>query len=265
MTFPIYDSKNGMTFDQDWTQGRAIYGGLSGAVLLQACLDAHPLAPRSCMISFVGPVVAGPAEVVTRILRVGKSVTHMLAEIVQEGETRVSGLFALGSARKTGFKLGSPSRKFDAPESGLPLIHTEGLTPTFIKNFEFRFLGDSLPFSGTKPSIEGWVRASNEALSPAHPDIPGAFTPFLLAVLDAWPPPIWSSLTAPANGSTLTWNVSFMPQAFAEQDPEAWFAYASNTVAGDEGYATFEARLYDSEFRLLAITSQVFAEFSPAE
>jgi len=264
MTTPIYCSKHGITFEQDWTQGRAVYGGLTGAVLLQACLDAHPLPPRSCMISFVGPVTAGPAEVTTRTLRVGKSVSHVLAEIVQESETRVTGLFALGDSRKTGLHIAPPSRVFDPPDSGLPLTYMEGITPIFIKNFEFRFLGNSLPFSGTDAKLMGWVRASSSAaFAPEEPELPGSFTPLLLALLDAWPPPIWSALTSPAPGSTLTWNVNFMPPAFSKQDPGSWFAYSSNTLASGEGYAVFEAHLYDADGRLLAITSQAFAEFSP--
>ena len=91
-----------------WTQGRAIYGGLTGALLLASIKcrlkDAagsgsgspHPL--RSFTVSFVGPATTGAVEVHAEILRVGKNVTQAQATLRQDGAIVATALTAGASS-----------------------------------------------------------------------------------------------------------------------------------------------------------------------
>ena len=77
LTSMLQDAASGGTVEVErgWTQGRAIYGGLSGSLLLAAMKGRlrdlagstgqpavlHPL--RSITVSFIGPATTGPVEI----------------------------------------------------------------------------------------------------------------------------------------------------------------------------------------------------------
>jgi acyl-CoA thioesterase len=83
------------------------------------------------------------------------------------------------------------------------------------------------------------------------------------ALLDAWPPPVWNLVTMPFPGSSISWFISFQPPAHRTDIPEdAWWIYNSSLQSSHNGYAHFEANIWNCHGEHVAISRQVFAEFS---
>ena len=70
---------------ENWMQGRTTYGGLSSALCLKAVSNNHTDLPplRSAQINFTGPV-GGLVTIHTKIIRQGKSVSFIQAELIGE-------------------------------------------------------------------------------------------------------------------------------------------------------------------------------------
>ena len=70
-----------VTVNDDWLQGRTIYGGLAGAFCLEATLrqlaDLPPL--RSAQFAFIGPATGG-LRVTPTVLRRGKSTVFVAVD-----------------------------------------------------------------------------------------------------------------------------------------------------------------------------------------
>src|SRR6478752_3345958 len=86
----IHASEGASTLDvpEDWLQGRTLFGGLQAVVGLAAMRSLAPDAPlRSLQVTFVAPVPGGPVHARARILRSGKSATHVESRIVDGDNT----------------------------------------------------------------------------------------------------------------------------------------------------------------------------------
>ena len=90
------------TITDDWLQGRTTYGGLSAALCLAATLAQHGDLPplRSAQIAFIGPA-AGEVHIRSRILRRGKSVAFVEADLCQGEALATRALFAFGAPRES--------------------------------------------------------------------------------------------------------------------------------------------------------------------
>src|SRR5690606_12572785 len=76
------------TIADSWYQGRGAYGGLVAAALVHAMNIERPdpgQRLRTATFHFSAPLVAAPARLTTTLVRAGNSVSHMRAEIVQDG------------------------------------------------------------------------------------------------------------------------------------------------------------------------------------
>ena len=87
---------------EDWMQGRAIYGGLSTALCLDACLKCYPDLPplRSANVNFVGPA-SEELSVIVKVLRRGKSVAFVEAQLQGEAGLVTSAVFSFGAGRES--------------------------------------------------------------------------------------------------------------------------------------------------------------------
>src|SRR5689334_13621143 len=67
----------------DWLQGRTLFGGVQAVIGLAAMRSLAPQGPlRSLQVTFLAPVPGGVVQARARILRSGKSATHVEARIV---------------------------------------------------------------------------------------------------------------------------------------------------------------------------------------
>ncbi|MBB1056672.1 thioesterase family protein [Dietzia sp. B19] len=252
-----------------WTQGRAIYGGLTGALLLASIKgrlrdvagsgagpgSLHPL--RSFTVSFVGPATPGPVEVHAEILRVGKNVTQAQATLRQDGAIVATALAAFGKHRESTIVVPPRHPMPELPEPGTiePFPYIEKMTPEFYKFLALRQFGGALPFSGAETGdLSGWaqLREAPEELHEEH----------LLVLADAWPPATIQMLSGFAPASSLTWTLELVAEIGPDTiPPEALFAYEATTDASRDGYAHTHAMMWRPDGALTAISRQTITVF----
>lgn len=245
---------------EGWGQGRTAFGGLAGAFALRALEQLEPqLAERglrSALVSFVGPLRPGPVQAASRILRAGSSVTHAQVELLQAQQVTTSMLAAFGEPRDTRLQTPAPTMPTMPPPEALPAMpFLKGLTPDFSQNYEYRWTTQASPLSGAAiGQSQGWVRS----LHPEPIDTAG-----LIAMLDSWPPPIWSRAKRPFTSSSLSWQIHLRSAPPPGGWPaDRWYFYDARTLWAEDGYSDFEARLWSAEGELIASSRQAVAEFS---
>jgi len=240
---------------EGWGQGRAAYGGISGALVLRAAEQSSDRPIRSLSLNFVGPLAVGEAKINTRILREGRSATHVAAEITQSDGVVTAALILLGEARETAVDYAGPvAPSMVPPSEALEMPYVPGLTPEFTQHFSYLWTTNSFPFSGGEPHVQGWIRAK-EGISASPAGIVG--------LIDAWPPPVWSMVDHPHPGSSVSWFVTFTPQAYrTDLARDAWWSFDSRLTTSHGGYAHFESHIWNEKGEHVAISRQVFAEFS---
>lgn len=255
--------------EDGWTQGRAIYGGLTGALMLAAMkgrlrelagTTGEPVvvAPlRSITVSFIGPATPGPVEIEAEILRVGSNVTQCQATVRQAGEVVAVALAAFGKHRESALTVESAHSMPDLgePTAVDPFPYVEKLTPEFYRFVELRQVGGEIPFSGAPSGeLSGWtsLRESPERFEEEH----------LVLLTDAWPPAPIQMLEGFAPGSSLTWTLEVIgeigPESTAADTP---FAYAATTDSARHGYAHTNARMWTPQGELAAISRQTITIF----
>jgi acyl-CoA thioesterase len=248
---------------QDWSQGRASFGGLIGALLYEAMvvrlaeegLEGRPV--RSLTVSFVAPAVLDtPTAFEVEVLRSGKSVVSLQARARQGGETvaLMQGSFGAPRPSKVSFTA-MPVAEMKALEESIALDPVAGLTPRYLEHLAVRWGIGGLPFSGTpSPAVGGWLRLQGEQ-QPAPLD--GAH---LLVLVDAWPLALLSHLSTPTVGSTLSWTIEFM-QPVPPLDSQAWYRYRALIEHAADGYGHTSAALWTAEGELLALSRQTVTVF----
>jgi acyl-CoA thioesterase len=249
---------HGAEVGASWSQGRATYGGLVGGLLARAAGMEVPAerALRSALIDFIAPVAPGHVELETRVLRSGRTLTHVEARLLQADEVAAVFTGVYGSPRSTSLRvLGAPPAAAPRWDELPRLPYIEGAMPRFTQHFEYRVTPGQQLFSGAaRGQISGYVR---------HVEGGPIDAAGMLGLLDAWPPAFMPTLQRPAVASTVTWMVDFteeLPALGAESG--AYYRYEAELLAGGAGYASCDARLWSDTGQLVAISRQLVAEFS---
>jgi len=235
-----------------WTQGRTAYGGLTAAIALLAVERAHEgLAPlRSALVSFVGPA-AGRLSVTSRVLRRGRSVAFIEAEVTGEAGIAAVCQFCFGAARPSSLSYEHmPPPNVGRPEEGAAFPVFEGM-PAFVNNFERRAAGDRPdPFAGSDlAEIMMWARFREQRPAPGAVDV--------LAIADILPPAALALGGKKGPISSMTWIVNFL----VDDPAGGWsLAYAAAEDARD-GYSSQNMLLWDETLRPVAAARQSVAVF----
>ncbi|MDQ8038431.1 MAG: thioesterase family protein [Pedobacter sp.] len=240
-----------------WTQGRANYGGLVGALMYARTQSLFAQTPflRSATVSFVGPVATGPATVTAEILRGGKSVTQTEARILQNGEVVALLLCSFGTARESYISVpAQPAPVFKSPDECQALPYVAGMTPEFTQHFDFRWGHGDFPFTGSAlPELGGWMRLKEGRAGVDMLD--------LFMLVDAWPPAILPMVKGVAPGSSMTWTLEpiHLPEG---KTSSSWWQYQAVTEFAQNGYGNCAAKIWDDEGRLVAISRQTVVVFA---
>src|SRR5580692_11567884 len=137
---------------EDWSQGRATFGGMVSALGNEAMRRLVPAdrALRGLDTTFVGPVLAGEVNLDAEILRVGKAVTIARARLWSDGNLAATLTGVYGAARATALTLG-PTVAAGVPAAvDLPERSTAELRgPSFLQHFAYRWAEGSPPFTGS--------------------------------------------------------------------------------------------------------------------
>ncbi len=204
---------------------------------------------RSAFVSFVGPA-AGPLRFESRVLRQGKSATFVSADCLAEAGVcvRAEFLFTTPRVSRVRHEFGMPPSA-DPPESLAPL-NTGGKGPASLGNFDIRPATATLPASGASyPELLAWVR---------HGDASGVDPAVsLIALADALPPAVLTSLTDLVPLSSMTWTVDLARPAQAGD----WHLLRSTGQRARDGYSFQTMEIWDRSGAPVLAGSQTVAVF----
>lgn len=242
----------------DWLQGRAIYGGLSAALCLatvnKAVAELAPL--RSAQIAFVGP--AGPGlRIHPHILRQGKSMAFVAADMTSGDNAAVRATFGFGAARESALAHAhAKAPDVAGPESGgLFFEDSEGrnLGPNFARHFDSVRAAGAGPMSGAEiPEFCVWMRHRDEAM---RESLVG-----LVALADALPPAAMASMHAPAPVSSITWQFDLLTDRPATDG--GWWLCRSRAEQIAAGYSAQHMTIWDSRREPVLVGRQAVAVFA---
>lgn len=241
-----------LTIPDTWRQGRTAFGGLVAAAGLAAMRHrVDPALPlRNLLVAFVGPSGTAGIRAHGTILRQGKSVTHVQGEVrTDQGELCATLHGCFGADRASGVsRIAHDAPAWPRPEELTELPFMEGLSPSFTRHFRYRWAEGPYPLEG-KPdgAYGGWISCRGDEQKTDEPH--------LLALMDAWPSPSLSMLTAIAPASTLTWSLDLLHPGtgFSITD---WWRFKTHVDAAQNGYVSEEARLWTPDGQLAGISRQ---------
>jgi len=211
----------------DWLQGRTMFGGLQVAIALKAMRSLAVQAPlRSLQATFVAPVPGGPVRARARVLRSGRSATHVEARIVDGEQTLalVAGVFGL--ARESSVKV-VPQQPAVAPGSPVEMKYVPGMAPAFTQHFAARWLRGGLPYSG--------ATERDNVIELGMRDAGTATEYHVVAMADFIPPIALSFLRERAAAASLTWMLEMLADDVGALPLEGWRMDAHVRAARD-GY-----------------------------
>lgn len=251
----LTDTRDGarLTIPENWLQGRTTFGGLSAALCLQAVYRQHPNLPpiRSATINFIGPV-HGTVVIETRILRQGKSVCFIEAEMKHEGEVLTHAIFCFGKSRTS-----TINQVFGSHPDYKSVQDSENLfdkidKPQFTQFFECRLAKGKLPILGSgKHEHLLWLRLKEE-MEP-NPIL-------LLAIGDMPPAAIMPMLDRLVPTSSINWSVNFVQSHPSTED--GWWLLESTAEDAQNGYSSQNMQLWNSRGELITVSRQSVAYFN---
>ncbi len=240
------------TITEEWMQGRTTYGGLSAALCLAGTLVSHADLPplRSAQIAFIGPA-GGEVTARTRVLRQGKSMTYVEADLSQGDALATRALFAFGSGRESVINV----NRFPMPDVAAPddceLLWRHRTPLNFLQQFDARVGFGGRPGDGTgNGDIAYWFRLRDPS------GIPPAVR--LLALADTPPPAVMPMFNAFAPISTATWQLEVLDP---EASGEGWHLIRSSAEAGANGYTSQTMGMWDESGRAVLAARQMVALF----
>lgn len=243
----------------DWGQGRAIFGGVIGAVLYTAMrrevgVERHLL---SFTLSFVAPLEADVDFITSSsILRAGKSAVQIESRIIQNDQTVAVALALFGLLRDSSIQVDAiAAPDAPAPDGLPPLPFIPNVVPEFTKHLQYRWAFGGLPFSGTKSrEMGGWVRLPDNA-DDLNSELDIAR---LIMLIDAWPPATLPLLAKPAPASSMTWTISFAQPLPAITE---WLLYKAEIDHAASGYSQIRSHIWNHAGECVALSSQTVALF----
>lgn len=238
---------------EDWQQGRTLFGGLQAAIALAAMRTVAPPAPlRTLQATFLAPVPGGPVRARARVLRSGKSATHVEGRIVDADDNTLAlviGIFGL--ARESAVTV----RPVQGPVGrdravGIP-TRLPG-APNFTQHYRARWLAGSPPFTG------GTEREN--VIELAMLDEGNATEAHVLAMADYVPPVALSFLKERVAGASLTWMLELLGADVAALPLEGW-RIDVRMMAAEAGYTQQSLVLWGPGGVPVALGTQSMAVF----
>ncbi|GAB3031611.1 hypothetical protein GCM10011376_24930 [Nocardioides flavus (ex Wang et al. 2016)] len=247
------DGLLGAELDPGWVVGGGVNGGYLLGVVGRAVAETIPAKPHPLSVSayYLSAARPGPAQVSTRLLREGGSVTTVSAELAQEGATRIAVLATYGDlgalpddVATTAEPPAIPPLEECVPGSLAP-EETRRVAP-LMERFDLRFDPACVGWAVGEPSGRGHIQAWFRMADGHDVDPVG-----LLMVCDALPP-VTFDLGRPGWAPTLelTVHVRAVPAP-------GWLRVSHRTrnVAG--GMFEEDCEVWDSAGRLVAQSRQL--------
>jgi acyl-CoA thioesterase len=251
--FEVAPGSASVVVPDDWLQGRTLFGGLQAAIALRAMRTVAPAAPlRSLQTTFIGPVPGGRVEARARVLRSGKSTTHVEARIVDGEETLALMVGVFGVARESSVKI--PMEQL-VVEGGHPteMKYVHGAMPAFTQHFKARWIQGGLPYSG--------ATARDNVIELGMRDTGPAGEYHIVAMADFIPPIALSFLTERAPAASLNWMLEILTDDVSKLPLDGWRLDA-HVMAGRDGYTHQSLELWGPGGVAVALGRQTMVVFA---
>jgi acyl-CoA thioesterase len=263
------DGRYDATIDPSWWIIAGPNGGYVAAIVLRAVVAevADPARrPRSATFHYLRSPAAGPVQVEVTVERSGRTITAVSARLTQDGRTLVTALVALGVDRDApvsfdedpGLPVGADGSVVPPPEQvPLEAVDPERHVP-MRDHYDLRWVLGAPPFTsgdagpaGPRSSARcgGWMRLRE--------DDPVAEV-VLVAMADAWLPPVFSRIDLPLAVPTVDLTVHFRgrPGPDPSGGGDGWVFGEFASPVGRDGYLVETGRLLDRTGRMLAEVRQ---------
>lgn len=244
-----------VTVTPSWQQGRTLFGGLQAAIAVRAMRgligDAAPL--RTLQTTFIAPIAAGDIRVATRVLRSGKSATHVEAQLFDGDQLACAVLGIFGLSRVSVLSIAPPWPGLIMPPSqARELRYVEGITPAFTQYLNFRWATGGMPFRGAaEPRTQIYVRMKDQV---------SVGESQLIALADSIPSPGLSVLTTRAQASSMTWMLELLRPDY-DAAADAWWLMDAEVSAAQSGYLSQTATLWSPDRKAIALSRQSVVAF----
>ena len=252
------DNGHRLDIPADWLQGRAVYGGLSAAVCLQATLkqlgeDLPPL--RSMQVSFIGPA-GSQVSAQPEVVRQGKSTTFVTVDMRSDDKLAVRATLCFAKARESKLAIR------DCPAPAVPGIDAcsgffenrqgDNRGPNFAQHFNSRLAAGSMVRSGAdSPDFTVWLQHKDPA---SRDTLVG-----LVALADALPPAAMACFTEPAPISSMTWLFDVLQDNPTTDD--GWWLCRSRAEHTVDGYSSQAMTIWNAAGEAVLIGRQNIAIF----
>jgi len=240
---------------EDWSQGRATFGGMVAALCNEAMRRLVPADRelRGLDTTFAAPALVGEVSIDAEVLRAGKAVTIARSRLWSDGKIAATLTGIYGAARVTALSI-TPTVAAgvraveDLPESSTAAIGG----PSFLQHFAYRWAEGTRPFAGSSlRTSKIYVRHQDPApLTESH----------VVALIDSIPSMILQLMTTVAPSSSLTWTVQLIRHDFSFP-PEAWWRIDAEVNSAGSGYSCESCVLIDPRGRPAAVARQMVAVF----
>jgi acyl-CoA thioesterase len=244
--------------DSGWWIVAGPNGGYLATILLRGMIESvadETRAPRTQTTHFTARAKAGPARVVTRVERSGRSLSTVTARLEQEGRLIAISIGALGTPRQ-----GERPTFQDARQPDVPSPADVTVPPREDRAaFPFRGRYEMRPtFDREQPDVSGaaltggWIRLEGERTPDAL---------LVTALADAWPPAVFQKLGRWEGGRgvpTLELTTHFRaPDPTSRLAPNSWFLVRFKTRTARAGFIEEDGEIWSEDGTLLAQSRQL--------
>jgi acyl-CoA thioesterase len=241
---------------EDWSQGRATFGGVVAALGNEAMRRLVPADRqlRGLETTFVGPALAGDVSMDAEVLRVGKAVTIARGRLWSDGKIAATLTGIYGAARATALSITPTVAAGVRPALDLPDWSGADMAggPAFARHFFYRWAEGARPYTGSS------LRASK--IYVRHRDPAPLTESHVVALIDSIPSAIVQLMSAPAPSSSLTWTLQFLRHDYSFA-PEAWWRIDAEVNSAGSGYSCESCLLIDPNGAPAAVARQMVAVF----
>jgi acyl-CoA thioesterase len=229
------------------------FGGITAAQLLNAVLQ-HPQRlgePVSLTVNFAAALVDGPFVIEARAARTNRSTQHWVLEMLQDGQTMVTGT-AFTALRRGTWSLDDEAMPHCPPPAALPRVQLP-LPMQWINRYETR------PITGTLPAV--WDGSGDSSLS-RHwmrddPPRPLDFAS-LASMSDLFFPRVWRRRATHVPAGTVSMTIYFHAGAPQLQATGTGYLLGqARAQAFRNGYFDQTAQLWNEAGELLATSHQI--------
>lgn len=247
------DQSLNVTITEDWMQGRTTYGGLSAALAYHAVTKAYESLPplRSAQIAFIGPA-GGDVTITPSLLRQGKSMSFIGADILGEKGLATRALFSFGAPRDSKFtEAHLPAPDVVAPEDTPSMYAEDGFRPSFTKHFESRTRPESRPCSSSSETEHFlWIR---------HEDKAANGLAALISLADMPPPAMTPKFDTWAPISSVTWTFNLTTEN--PETDDGWWLMRTSVEQAENGYSSQDMTIWNRQGELVLTARQSVAIF----